>query len=39
MEKPDTDLPQASDLPVELVVRGSTAPPPSHQDKTDRRTV
>lgn len=31
IEKPDTDLPQASDPPVELVVRGSTAPPPSHK--------
>ncbi|UUU26929.1 LacI family DNA-binding transcriptional regulator [Streptomyces sp. DSM 40750] len=29
IEKPDTELPPASDLPVELVVRGSTAPPPS----------
>ncbi|MBT2676830.1 LacI family DNA-binding transcriptional regulator [Streptomyces sp. ISL-14] len=28
IEKPDTDLPPASDPPVELVVRGSTAPPP-----------
>jgi DNA-binding LacI/PurR family transcriptional regulator len=29
MEKPDTELPPANDPPVELVVRGSTAPPPS----------
>ena len=29
IEKPDTDLPPANDPPVELVVRGSTAPPPS----------
>jgi DNA-binding LacI/PurR family transcriptional regulator len=29
VEKPDTELPPASDPPVELVVRGSTAPPPS----------
>lgn len=31
IEKPDTDLPPVSDPPVELVVRGSTAPPPPHQ--------
>ncbi|GAB3008994.1 LacI family DNA-binding transcriptional regulator [Streptomyces pseudoechinosporeus] len=31
IEEPDTDLPPASDPPVELVVRGSTAPPPPHQ--------
>ncbi|MFI5681303.1 LacI family DNA-binding transcriptional regulator [Streptomyces cellulosae] len=29
MEKPDTELPPANDPPVELIVRGSTAPPPS----------
>ncbi|MGW0425153.1 LacI family DNA-binding transcriptional regulator [Streptomyces sp. NPDC003015] len=29
IEKPDTELPPANDPPVELVVRGSTAPPPS----------
>ncbi|MBE4741132.1 MULTISPECIES: LacI family DNA-binding transcriptional regulator [Streptomyces] len=29
MEKPDTALPPANDPPVELIVRGSTAPPPS----------
>jgi DNA-binding LacI/PurR family transcriptional regulator len=28
IEKPDTEVPPASDPPVELVVRGSTAPPP-----------
>ncbi|MGQ4361996.1 LacI family DNA-binding transcriptional regulator [Streptomyces sp. SAS_272] len=39
IEKPDADLPRASDPPVQLVVRGSTAPPPSHQDKTEQRTV
>jgi DNA-binding LacI/PurR family transcriptional regulator len=39
IEKPDTALPPASDPPVQLVVRGSTAPPPSHQDKTGQRTV
>ncbi|MDX2938626.1 substrate-binding domain-containing protein, partial [Streptomyces ipomoeae] len=39
IEKPDTDLPQASDPPVELVVRGSTAPPPSHPDTAGRRTT
>ncbi|WP_328875408.1 LacI family DNA-binding transcriptional regulator [Streptomyces sp. NBC_00287] len=30
IEKPDTALPPANDPPVELIVRGSTAPPPSH---------
>ncbi|MFF8971271.1 LacI family DNA-binding transcriptional regulator [Streptomyces sp. NPDC014995] len=34
IEKPDTDLPPVSDPPVELVVRGSTAPPPPHQGRT-----
>jgi DNA-binding LacI/PurR family transcriptional regulator len=29
IEKPDTDLPPANDPPVELIVRGSTAPPSS----------
>ncbi|MDT0483909.1 MULTISPECIES: LacI family DNA-binding transcriptional regulator [Streptomyces] len=29
IEKPETELPPANDPPVELVVRGSTAPPPS----------
>ncbi|WP_327725497.1 LacI family DNA-binding transcriptional regulator [Streptomyces europaeiscabiei] len=29
IEKPDTVLPPANDPPVELIVRGSTAPPPS----------
>ncbi|GAB2961872.1 hypothetical protein GCM10023080_022890 [Streptomyces pseudoechinosporeus] len=29
IEKPDTQMPPASDPPVELVVRASTAPPPS----------
>ncbi|WP_442819127.1 LacI family DNA-binding transcriptional regulator [Streptomyces sp. NBC_01235] len=29
IENPDTELPPANDPPVELVVRGSTAPPPS----------
>ncbi|MFE9644455.1 LacI family DNA-binding transcriptional regulator [Streptomyces sp. NPDC006365] len=29
MEKPDTELPPANDPPVELIVRGSTAPPSS----------
>ncbi|MFF0018860.1 LacI family DNA-binding transcriptional regulator [Streptomyces sp. NPDC005374] len=30
IERPDTEPPPASDPPVELIVRGSTAPPPSH---------
>ncbi|MGW2523775.1 substrate-binding domain-containing protein, partial [Streptomyces sp. NPDC001617] len=29
IEKPGTELPPASDPPVQLIVRGSTAPPPS----------
>ncbi|MFI0090839.1 LacI family DNA-binding transcriptional regulator [Streptomyces bobili] len=29
IEEPDTELPPASEPPVELVVRGSTAPPPA----------
>ncbi|MEW2403417.1 LacI family DNA-binding transcriptional regulator [Streptomyces sp. NPDC046862] len=29
IEKPDTELPPANDPPVELIVRGSTASPPS----------
>ncbi|WP_181139307.1 LacI family DNA-binding transcriptional regulator [Streptomyces sp. Ru72] len=33
IEKPDTELPPTSDPPVELVVRGSTAPPPSRESK------
>lgn len=39
IEEPHTDLPQASDPPVELIVRGSTAPPPPHPDTADRRTT
>ncbi|WP_327731999.1 LacI family DNA-binding transcriptional regulator [Streptomyces sp. NBC_00487] len=34
IETPDTDLPPASELPVELVLRGSTAPPPSRPGRT-----
>ncbi|WP_330293356.1 LacI family DNA-binding transcriptional regulator [Streptomyces sp. NBC_00576] len=33
IEAPEADLPPASEPPVELVVRGSTAPPPSHHDR------
>ncbi|MCX4759722.1 LacI family transcriptional regulator [Streptomyces sp. NBC_01275] len=29
MENPDAELPPANDPPIELIVRGSTAPPPS----------
>ncbi|MDT0571786.1 LacI family DNA-binding transcriptional regulator [Streptomyces sp. DSM 3412] len=29
IEKPDTDLPPANDPPIEVIVRGSTAPPPT----------
>ncbi|MFF3376632.1 LacI family DNA-binding transcriptional regulator [Streptomyces sp. NPDC002680] len=39
IEKPETELPAPCDPPVDLVVRGSTAPPPSHQDQTVRRTT
>ena len=39
IEKPDTDPPPASDPPIELVVRGSTAPPPSPRDLTQPRTT
>ncbi|GAB2764190.1 LacI family DNA-binding transcriptional regulator [Streptomyces bullii] len=31
IEKPDTDLPPPIDPPIELILRGSTAPPPPHQ--------
>ncbi|GAB2961877.1 LacI family DNA-binding transcriptional regulator [Streptomyces pseudoechinosporeus] len=31
IEEPETDLPPASDPPVELVVRASTAPPPTRK--------
>ena len=30
IEKPDVELPPASDPPIQLIVRGSTAPPPAH---------
>ncbi|MFF4119034.1 LacI family DNA-binding transcriptional regulator [Streptomyces sp. NPDC001714] len=39
IEKPETELPAAGEPPVDLVVRGSTAPPPSHQDQTELRTT
>jgi DNA-binding LacI/PurR family transcriptional regulator len=39
IETPDTDLPPASELPVELVLRGSTAPPPSHRGQTPLGTT
>lgn len=39
IEKPDTELPPASDPPVELVVRGSTAPPPSHNGQSPVHTT
>ncbi|MDF3140362.1 MULTISPECIES: LacI family DNA-binding transcriptional regulator [unclassified Streptomyces] len=38
IEKPDTELPQADEPPVELVVRGSTAPPPSRRGRPLLRT-
>ncbi len=39
IEEPGTDLPPASEPPVELVVRGSTAPPPSQEGQTVPRTT
>ncbi|MEH0548268.1 LacI family DNA-binding transcriptional regulator [Streptomyces sp. B21-105] len=39
IEKPDGELPPASDPPVELVVRGSTAPPPAHKGHSRLRTT
>ena len=39
VEKPDAELPPAGEPPVELVVRGSTAPPPSHRGRTALRTT
>ncbi|GAA2659730.1 LacI family DNA-binding transcriptional regulator [Streptomyces vastus] len=39
IEEPETELPAAGEPPVELVVRGSTAPPPSHQGQTALRTT
>ncbi|MGW1030033.1 LacI family DNA-binding transcriptional regulator [Streptomyces sp. NPDC002577] len=39
IEKPETELPSASEPPVELVVRGSTAPPPTRQGQTVPRTT
>ncbi|MFI9834656.1 LacI family DNA-binding transcriptional regulator [Streptomyces sp. NPDC051913] len=39
IEQPDTEPPQAGEPPVELVVRGSTAPPPSRRSRTARRTT
>ncbi|MFD3498146.1 LacI family DNA-binding transcriptional regulator [Streptomyces sp. NPDC058676] len=40
IEAPETDLPPASEPPVELVVRGSTAPPPSrHQGPEELHTT
>ncbi len=39
VEKPDAELPPTGEPPVELVVRGSTAPPPPHRGRTARRTI
>jgi DNA-binding LacI/PurR family transcriptional regulator len=39
IEEPETDLPPASEPPVELVIRASTAPPPSHQGQTALRST
>lgn len=38
VEHPDAESPHTDDPPVELVVRGSTAPPPPHRDQTPLRT-
>ncbi|MBT2420764.1 LacI family DNA-binding transcriptional regulator [Streptomyces sp. ISL-22] len=39
IEKPDMELPPAGDPPVELVVRGSTAPPPAHKGQSRLHTT
>ncbi|MEV7394964.1 LacI family DNA-binding transcriptional regulator [Streptomyces sp. NPDC091215] len=39
IEKPDAELPQAGDPPIELVLRGSTAPPPSQRGRMVPRTT
>ncbi|MEU1513293.1 LacI family DNA-binding transcriptional regulator [Streptomyces sp. NPDC005811] len=39
IEKPDVEPPQAQEPPVELVVRGSTAPPPSRRGRPLPRTA
>ncbi|MEE1759555.1 LacI family DNA-binding transcriptional regulator [Streptomyces sp. SP18BB07] len=39
VENPGADLPPANDLPVELIVRGSTAPPPSHKGQSPLHTT
>lgn len=38
IEKPDAELPPASEPPVELLVRGSTAPPPSRTGRSPVHT-
>ena len=38
VEHPDADPPHTDDPPVELVVRGSTAPPPPHRHRPPLRT-
>ncbi|MDX2681893.1 LacI family DNA-binding transcriptional regulator [Streptomyces sp. NY05-11A] len=38
IEEPDAELPPTDEPPVELVVRGSTAPPPSHSGGAALRT-
>ncbi|MEU6228243.1 substrate-binding domain-containing protein [Streptomyces sp. NPDC047042] len=39
VEEPETELPPASEPQVELVIRASTAPPPSHRGRTAPRTA
>lgn len=39
IEKPDAEPPQVGEPPVELVVRGSTAPPPSREGLLPPRTT
>ncbi|GKQ39215.1 LacI family transcriptional regulator [Streptomyces sp. A012304] len=39
IERPDAEVPPASEPPVELIVRGSTAPPPSHKGRSPLHTT
>lgn len=39
VERPEAELPHTDEPPVELVVRGSTAPPPPHRDRPLLRTT
>jgi DNA-binding LacI/PurR family transcriptional regulator len=39
VEQPGAELPHTDEPPVELVVRGSTAPPPPHRDRPALRST